>query len=450
MYIRHLHLEDFRSWKQLELNLQPGITVFSGSNGHGKTNIVEALGYLAHQSSHRVNSDAALVRENTDHASLSATAVNGTRELTARLIIRPHAANKAFINRTALATPRELQGIVRTTLFSPEDLALIRGEPEQRRTFLDSIMIARYPRLAGVKADYERVLKQRNALLRSHAMRAALDGAHSPQEEAALSTLDVWDGQLAALGGQIMSARVQIVHDLSPHVVHTYQRLAPESRPAHMAYSSTVDASLAQVGVHLGHSSPDVSPALVSPEVAEATLLQECASRRAQEIERGTTLLGPHRDDLLVYLGTQPAKGFASHGESWSFALSLRLAAFFMQRGDGTEPIVILDDVFAELDFSRRHSLVSLIRDAQQVLITAAVQEDIPRELLKDAHVYAVGVRLTEEGKISEMQQRNDLLSSVESTAVKTVQAAQAVHIMHAAETSEAGMVKKGSVDENE
>ena len=406
MYVRALHLEDFRSWKSLELELEPGVTVFTGPNGHGKTNIVEALGYLAHLGSHRVNSDAALVREHANTAMLSATAVNGTRELTARLTLRGHGANKAHINRTTLATTRELLGIVRTTLFSPEDLALVRGEPEQRRQFLDSIMIARYPRLGAIKADYEKALKQRNALLRSHAMRSTLGGKRTEEEEAALTTLDVWDSQLASLGAQIMSARIQIVHDLAPHLAETYQRLAPESRPAHVSYISTIDAALADLGIQLGTSTPGEPTALLSPDVAEAALLQAFAEKRNQEIDRGTTLFGPHRDDLILMLGTQPAKGFASHGESWSVALSLRLGAFFMQRGDGTEPVVILDDVFAELDSSRRQALVSLISDAEQVLITAAVDQDIPDELRQKAQIFSICARDTEDGRISEVVQK--------------------------------------------
>ncbi|QNH95306.1 DNA replication/repair protein RecF [Corynebacterium anserum] len=422
MYVRSLQLEDFRSWKSLDLTLKPGVVVFSGPNGHGKTNIVEALGYLAHLGSHRVNSDAAVVRENQSMALVSATAVNGTRELTARLTIRPHGANKAHINRTTLATTRELLGIVRTTLFSPEDLALVRGEPEQRRNFLDTIMIARYPRLAAVKSDYDKALRQRNALLRSHAMRSAFAPGESDEDAlAALSTLDVWDAQLAALGGQIMSARVQVVHDLAPHLAETYQRLAPESRPAHMSYTSTVDALLADSGVHLAYSEPGEPTALLSPEIAEATLLQGFADKRAQEIDRGTTLLGPHRDDVILMLGSQPAKGFASHGESWSFALSLRLGAFFMQRGDGIEPVVILDDVFAELDSSRRHALVSLVSEAEQVLITAAVNEDIPEELKEGAQIITIEARVTaKDGRISHVV-TGDVSHSVSRTSVSNI-----------------------------
>lgn len=201
-----------------------------------------------------------------------------------------------------------------------------------------------------------------------------------------------------------MSARVQIVHDLAPHLAETYQRLAPESRPAHMSYTSTVDALLAESGIQLGRSVPGEPTALLSPEIAEATLLQAFADKRQQEIDRGTTLLGPHRDDVILMLGTQPAKGFASHGESWSFALSLRLGAFFMQRGDGMEPVVILDDVFAELDAARRQALVGLAQEAEQVLITAAVDHDIPAELKEGARIINIEARVTEDdGRISQV-----------------------------------------------
>lgn len=391
MYLRSLHLGDFRSWASLDLELTPGVTVLAGPNGNGKTNIVEAVGYLAHLSSHRVSGDAALVREGCDSARVSATAVNHGRELTAHLVINTRGANKAAVNRTSLRNQRGLAGIVRTTMFAPEDLALVRGEPEQRRHFLDQVVAARYPRLAGVRADYDKVLRQRNALLKS---------ASSPV--AVADTLDVWDAQLAHLGGEIMSARVQVVHDLAPHVEESYARLAPGSRPALISYTSTVDAELADVGVDPGGTY------LVDPDVAEAVLLSRLAQRRNAEVERGITLTGPHRDDLQLILGTQPAKGFASHGESWSFALTLRLASHRMQRADGTEPLVILDDVFAELDRARRRALVDLAGEAEQVLITAAVDEDIPADLREIAQVHAVRAHMTDDGRVSELDPADD------------------------------------------
>jgi DNA replication and repair protein RecF len=394
MYIRSLQLGDFRSWQSLDVDLAPGVTVFAGSNGNGKTNIVEAVGYLAHLGSHRVNGDAALVRESCDSARISATAVNHGRELTAHLVINAHAANKAAVNRTPCRNQRGLAGIVRTTMFAPEDLSLVRGEPEQRRQFLDQVMVARYPRLAGVRSDYDRALRQRNALLRS------VGGpAGGRPDESDLVTLDVWDARIAHLGGQIMSARMQLVHDLAPHVAEAYARLAPDSRPALIGYTSTVDDGLREAGIEVGAATAE--PGLLDPAVAEAVLLAALADRRQSDLERRVTLCGPHRDDLLLVLGTQPAKGYASHGESWSFALTLRLASHRMQRADGTEPVVILDDVFAELDAKRRRQLVVLAAEAEQVLVTAAVAADIPTDLREVANVHTVTTRMDGDHRIS-------------------------------------------------
>ena len=376
MYLRHLELRDFRSWPELTVDLHPGVTVFVGRNGHGKTNVVEAVGYLAHLSSHRVSQDAPLVRATADNARISGTAVNSGRELTAHLLINPKKANQAQLNRTRLSAPRQLLGVVKTVLFAPEDLALVRGEPAERRRYLDEVMSTRQPRLAGVKADYDKVLRQRNALLKS-ANQALRRGYGNDDGASALATLDVWDGQLAALGAQLTAARMQLVTDLAPRVHEAYHTLAPESREAHIHYRSTlIDA-------------PD---AAVDVEVLEATMLTELGHMRQREIERGLSLVGPHRDDLELMLGSQPAKGFASHGETWSFALSLRLAVFSLFRSDGTDPILILDDVFAELDTQRRRALVSIATTAEQVLITAAVGDDLP-DSLDDAMVHTHTVR---------------------------------------------------------
>ncbi|WP_347305461.1 DNA replication/repair protein RecF [Corynebacterium sp. SA-MJD20WY100] len=364
MYVSDVNVRDFRSWPELKLALTPGITLFVGRNGFGKTNIVEAIGYTAHLGSHRVNHDAPLVREGAENARVSLTVVNQGRELTTHLLIKPHAANQAQINRTRLSTPRELLGVVKTVLFSPEDLALVRGEPATRRAYLDNIIASRSPRLAGVKADYDKVLKQRNALLKN-ASQALRRGYRDDDGAAALSTLDVWDGQLATLGAHIMTARLELLDALAPQIAESYAGLAPESRPAHVEYKSSIDCS--------------------DRSVLEALLLTELASMRQREIERGMTLVGPHRDDLLLHLGTQPAKGFASHGETWSYAISLRLAEFrILRAADGSgasDPILVLDDVFAELDAKRREKLVHLAAEAEQVLITAAVDEDLPGNL---------------------------------------------------------------------
>ncbi|MBK4146219.1 DNA replication/repair protein RecF [Corynebacterium macginleyi] len=380
MFIRDLDVRDFRSWPELKLELGPGITLFVGRNGFGKTNIVEAVGYTAHLSSHRVSHDSPLVRQGAQSARVSLTAVHQGRELTTHLLVKPHAANQAQINRTRLRSPRELLGVVKTVLFSPEDLVLVRGEPAGRRSYLDSIIASRTPRLAGVKADYDKVLKQRNALLKS-ASASMRRGYGDSDGAAALSTLDTWDAQLAHLGAQIITARLALVDALLDHIPTAYAGLAPESRPARVEYRSTIDTS--------------------DREVLEAVMLTTLAHSRQRDIERGISLVGPHRDDLLLYLGDQPAKDFASHGETWSYAIALRLAEFELLRKEGgSDPVLILDDVFAELDAKRRTQLVHLAATAEQVLITAAVDEDLP-DNLEPIVRYRVGVKDTDQGRIS-------------------------------------------------
>lgn len=385
MYIRELSLRDFRSWPECTVTLEPGVTLFVGRNGFGKTNIVEAIGYVAHLGSHRVFYDSALVRQGKESARVSVTAVNHGRELTAHLLIKAKGANQAQINRTRLKNPRELLGVVKTVLFSPEDLSLVRGDPAERRRYLDHVIVTRKPRLGGVKADYDKVLRQRNSLLKTTG--AALRRGYGA-DDGALSTLDVWDSQLARLGGQLVHAHHSVVRELDPLVHDAYARIAPESRPAHIRYVSTV---------------PFVdADELPSPEEFEAAMLAELGKRRDKEIDRGVSLVGPHRDDLDVVLGDYPAKGFASHGETWSMCLALRLAEFHLLRNDGTDPVLILDDVFAELDTQRREKLVSVTAEAEQVLITAAVGDDLPATLTESAvHRHFVSVADTPEGRIS-------------------------------------------------
>ncbi|ANE02779.1 DNA replication/repair protein RecF [Corynebacterium crudilactis] len=388
MHIRSLELRDYRSWPELKVDLEPGITVFIGRNGFGKTNIVEAVGYLAHLSSHRVSSDTPLVRAHAQNARVSAVAVNQGRELAAHLLIKPHASNQASLNRTKLRSPRELLGVVKTVLFAPEDLALVKGEPAERRRYVDEIIATRVPRMAGVKADYDKVLKQRNALLKTATI-ALRRGYGTEEGAAALSTLDTWDGQLARLGAEVMAARFALINELGPKIFDVYSTIAPESRPAAVTYKTTIDAGLSQF------SEFDTG-------IIEATLLTELATKRQREIERGSSLVGPHRDDLELLLGEQPAKGFASHGETWSFALALRIAEFNLLRADGTDPILILDDVFSELDAGRREKLVGIAQDAEQVLITAAVHDDLPENLKKALSAqHTVTVQDTDAGRIS-------------------------------------------------
>ncbi|MCK7676153.1 DNA replication/repair protein RecF [Corynebacterium pygosceleis] len=393
MHIRTLTLRDFRSWPNLSLDLRPGVTVLVGRNGHGKTNIVEAVGYLAHLGSHRVSTDGPLVRSGAADARVSAVAVNGGRELAAHLLIKPRGGNLAQLNRTRLESPRGLLGVVKTVLFAPEDIALVRGEPSERRRYLDEVLATRYPRIAGVRADYDKVLKQRNALLRS-ASGALRRGYESQDGAAALTTLDVWDGQLASLGGQLTAARTALVAELSEHVTTAYGIIAPESRPPHLNYRSSVTTAPVDCG---------------DPEVLEAAMLTDLAHNRTREIERGMSLIGPHRDDLELMLGDEPARGFASHGETWSYALALRLGVFSLFREDGTDPILILDDVFAELDAARREALTQIAMTAEQVFITAAVDGDLPVNLdTSDARIHRVSMVTDDSGRYSVLSEQED------------------------------------------
>lgn len=370
MYVRDLDLRDFRSWPELTLTLESGATVFSGRNGHGKTNIVEALHYTSTLGSHRVSTDAPLIRSGCGDARVSVTTVNDGRELTTHLLIKVNGANQAQINRTRLKSAREVLGVLRTVMFSPEDLKLVAGEPAERRRFLDELAASRAPRLGGAKADYDKVLRQRNALLRSssHELRR---GYSDDTGASALATLDVWDLQLARLGAEVTAGRLELLDVLTPHIAESYAAVAPESRPASVSYSSTVDDAVRALS---GEPSRE-------PGVIEAAMLTELARRRREEIERATTLVGPHRDDMVLMLGDTPAKGYASHGETWSYALSLHLAEYALLASEGSHPVLILDDVFAELDALRRQRLVAVAQSAEQVLITAAVGDDLPGNL---------------------------------------------------------------------
>ncbi|WP_394281755.1 DNA replication/repair protein RecF [Corynebacterium sp.] len=370
MYVRQLDLRDFRSWPELELELTPGVTVFAGRNGFGKTNIVEAIGYSAHLVSHRVSTDQPLIRTGAANARVSATTVNEGRELTTHLLIKAQGANQAQINRTRLKSAREMLGVLRTVLFAPEDLALIKGEPAERRKFIDNIVAIRTPRLAGAKADFDKVLRQRNALLKN-SWADLRRGYDDPDGASALTTLDVWDAQLAQFGALVVASRMSLIDELAPLIHDAYAAIAPESRPAQVHYSSTLDDAVREL---TGESTRE-------PAVIEAAMLNELGRRRSHEIDRGVTLVGPHRDDVELILGDQPAKGFASHGESWSFALALHLAEFQLLSQDGSDPVLILDDVFAELDAKRRQRLVHVAEEAEQVLITAAVGDDLPGNL---------------------------------------------------------------------
>ncbi|HEY7595781.1 MAG TPA: DNA replication/repair protein RecF [Actinophytocola sp.] len=367
MYVRHLQVSDFRSWEHADLDLTPGANVLLGQNGQGKTNLVEAIGYTATLGSHRVAVDLPLIRHGCSRAIVRTAVVNAGRELTVELEITAGKANRARVNRSPVPKTRDVLGILRTVLFAPEDLALVRGDPSERRRFLDDLLVLRAPRYAGVRADYDRVLRQRNALLKSsvHARRAGSKGD--------IATLDVWDGHLARHGAELLTARLDLVADMADHVTAAYAGVAPESRPARIRYRSGIAESFpAEYGT---------PGARADPEVLVDALLAAMAAARDNELERGVSLVGPHRDELELTLDDVAAKGYASHGESWSFALALRLASYELLRADGSEPVLVLDDVFAELDRRRRRRLADVAVQAEQVLVTAAVEEDVPDEL---------------------------------------------------------------------
>jgi DNA replication and repair protein RecF len=369
VHLRRLAVVDFRSWEAAELDLEPGVTVLIGPNGVGKTNLVEAAGYLATLGSHRVAADAPLIRRGAEHALVRGLVVHHGRELGVELEINAGRANRARRNG-APAKPRDLLGILRTVLFAPEDLALVRGDPGERRRFMDDLLVARYPRFATVRADYDRVLKQRSALLKS-----ARGGGD-------LRTLDVWDGHLATHGAALLAGRLELVAAIAPRAVEAFAEVAPTSDPISLGYRSSLEGGLP----------PDAA-------ALQALLLDALGRVRRQEVERGVCLVGPHRDDLELRLGEGPAKGYASHGESWALALALRLASYRLLRDDDVEPVLVLDDVFAELDTRRRRALADVALRAEQVLITAAVAEDVPDGL--DGVRFAVGggtvERLTQE-----------------------------------------------------
>lgn len=364
MHLRYLRLIDYRSWPLLETSLEPGITVLVGRNGFGKTNVLEAITMLATLSSHRVSGDAPLVRSGREGALITALAHNDGRELTVELAVNKHKANRARLNTSPLRSTREILGAVQSVIFAPEDLALVRGEPAGRRNFLDALAVQRRPRVAALRSEYDKVLRQRTALLKqaSGAMRR---GAGME----ALASIEVWDVRLAELGAQLVASRAALVEQLRGHVTEAYARLAPSSRPADVVYRPRL-----RQGVP--------TPAeLQDTEYMEAVLLAEIAARRDDEVTRAQSLVGPHRDEVALSLGDEPAKGFASHGETWSFALALRLGSLELLRADEREPILLLDDVFAELDTGRRNALAAVAEGVEQVLVTAAVPGDLPASL---------------------------------------------------------------------
>jgi DNA replication and repair protein RecF len=390
VHVRHLTLKDFRSYPSAELALTPGVTTLVGLNGQGKTNLVEAIGYLATLGSHRVATDQPLVRFGASQAVIRGAVVREDRETLVELEITPGRANRARLGRSPVR-PRDVLGTVRTVLFAPEDLALVKGDPSERRRFLDELLVQRQPRWQGVRSDYDKILRQRNALLKSAAPVLRKGGRYRPRpgdpgsdeaRESALHTLGVWDEHLATVGSQLVYARLRLLRDLVPDLAECYDAVSAAASNARATYRSSLHEEL--------------GARIAAGEVPEAEelrsgMLDTLAQLRGSEVERGVTLVGPHRDDLVLSLGELPAKGYASHGESWSFALGLRLAAYHLLRRDlGDDPVLVLDDVFAELDSGRRERLAALVDDCEQVLITAAVGADVPDRLRERGATFAV------------------------------------------------------------
>ena len=378
MHVAHLTLHDFRSYADLDVVLEPGATAFIGRNGQGKTNLIEAIDYLSRLASHRVATDTPLVRAGTDQAIVRASVVKEGRAAVLEVEINPGRANRARINRSALPRPRDIIGLVRTVVFAPDDLTLVKGDPSDRRRFLDDLLVLRTPRLAGVRSDYDRILRQRNSLLKTAGL------ARGSSRDTALSTLVVWDENLARVGAELLDARLRLVDDLRPYLGKAYESVArgASREDADLDYRSSIEGL-------------EVRSAHTSTTDVQAALLAAIEERRKDELDRGISLVGPHRDELLLTLGNTdlrlPVKGYASHGESWSYALALRLASYDLLRADGDDPILVLDDVFAELDTERRSQLAELVAGAEQVLVTAAVAADVPASLQGIRYVVADG-----------------------------------------------------------
>ena len=359
MHLTRLALTDFRSYESADLVLAPGVSTFTGANGQGKTNLVEAVAYVASFGSHRVATDAPLIRRGAQRAVLRAAVTSRERDTLVEIEINQGRANRVRLNRVPLPRPREALGALRCVMFAPEDLTVVKGDPDQRRRYLDDLLVANRPRFAGIRADYERVLKQRTALLKSARVTAASGNVPGG--------LEVWDDHLAVKGAEPTAGRLELAAALRPLVAKAYGAVSGEDLAAGMSYRQAA-------------AGEDTEPPADRQALAEG-MRQALARLRRAELERGVCLVGPHRDELELRIGELPARGYASHGESWSLALALRLAAYDLLRSGSEDPVLILDDVFAELDSGRRQRLATLVSGAEQVLVTAAVPVDVPAEL---------------------------------------------------------------------
>lgn len=376
MIVEQLSLVDFRNYAVADVTLGPGPNVFVGRNGQGKTNLAEAIGFFATLGSHRVSNDAPMVRDGADAAIIRARLAHGERRVLLEAQLNRQGSNKARVNG-APVKPAELPRYAQVVLFAPEDLQIVRGDPSARRRFADQLLVQRAPRMAGVLADYERVLKQRTALLKSAKARGIRGDA--------LTTLDVWDDKLVALGTEVIHARLGLAADLASPLAAAYAAIAGADHRPQAEWVLSVSGADPDAEAHDSDRPTllaDAGGAASTNRIADL-FRQALASKRAAELDRGLTLVGPHRDDLLLRVRGLPVKGYASHGESWSVALALRLASAELLRADSRlgDPVLILDDVFAELDADRRARLANLAGGYEQVVVTAAVEADVPAAL---------------------------------------------------------------------
>jgi DNA replication and repair protein RecF len=373
MFAKRVKLTNFRNYESADIEFTSGVNLIYGPNGQGKTNLVEALNFFAALDSHRVAGHTPLIKQGKSTAIISLELSHESRDLLLEYEINADSSNRARLNKSEVAKTKDILGYLNSVIFAPEDLDIVKRDPSNRRAFLDQLIVQFNPRMQGVYADYDRVLKQRNTLLKS----ARATGTKGD----ALSTLDAWDQALVKNGTEIIATRVAITEKLSPPLVTNYQNIAKSNNePGMFIRSSVVESS------KLDQDDLETQDALDTTNTEEISHLfqQKLSLLRQKELERGITLVGPHRDDLQLNLGSLPAKGYASHGESWSYALSLKLASLEILKSESKlgDPILILDDVFAELDKDRREKLSDLVQQNEQVLITAAVIEDVPNNLL--------------------------------------------------------------------
>jgi DNA replication and repair protein RecF len=387
VYLRHLSLNKFRNYQSADVVFEPGINLLVGRNGQGKTNVVEAIRYLSILKSHRVAGYLPLINNGADSALVRAIAVVDEREALLEIELNRNSANRARVNKNDLSKQRDILGFVNSVIFAPEDLDIVKRDPSNRRDFVDELVVQIWPRFAGVFSDYDRVLKQRNSLLKSARLTKTTGSA--------LATLDAWDASLAKYGAEIIEARLDLIDRLIGHVEVAYRAIASSNNNPSIEVKSSILGEGVKAFYDDESDSADLleSAAGLSRAELEDKFHVKLAAIRPKELERGLTLIGPQRDDLLFKLGDLPVKGYASHGESWSFALALRLASVELLRAETKtgDPILILDDVFAELDAERRTRLAEMVNGNEQVFITAAVREDVPATLISKPYSVVAG-----------------------------------------------------------